>query len=79
MDREETTRNRLARCHGCQCPHVGPDGKCPGSEGLGCFGDWRCYTEYKAVCEKCTKTASPLYCNDAECQDMEAFRAVHAQ
>ena len=73
---KEETRKRLERCKTCTKPQEGEGGKCPGCQGLGCIGDWRCCNEIDAVCKNCTEHGEScyLYCDKINCEKMQKYK-----
>lgn len=78
MQKNEENKKRLERCKTCRCPYEGPepDHMCPGRQGIGCIGDWRCCKEIVSVCHGCTDCGDVgyLYCENTECEKMRKFK-----
>lgn len=64
---------RPGRCRTCTKPYEG--GGCPGNQGIGCIGDWRCCLEMDTVCRGCTEHGEEhlLWCTRTECGKMAEF------
>ena len=74
-EKEEISK-RLERCKTCTKPQEGEDGKCPGCQGIGCIGDWRCCNEMDTVCKDCKDHDKQhyIYCEKTGCERMKKYR-----
>lgn len=70
---KEAALKKLERCKTCTKPDE--DGGCPGNQGIGCIGDWRCCAEMDDVCKDCKDHCKSHYleCEKTDCSKMNEY------
>ena len=77
-NKKEETSKTLEKCLTCTKSQDGKDGKCPGCQGIGCIGDWRCCNEMDAICKDCKEHDQQhyLYCKKTNCERMKKYKEL---